>query len=201
MTGIVLAGGRSGRLGRDKAGEVVLGRSLLQRVVDKLSPVAMEVVVVTAPGRSLPPIAATLPWRRVEDVFPGQGPLAGIYAGLLAAGYAHALAVACDMPLLSVPLLRYLLSLRHEADVVLPMPGGLADPLHAVYSRRCLEPIQEVLEAGWRRPIDFLGAVAVRYVSEEELNRFDPHRLSFFNVNTEADLARARAELERSPAR
>lgn len=199
-TGIVLAGGRSIRLGRDKVGEMLLGRSLLQRVVDMLAQATAEVLIVTAPGRPLPTIEAAVPWRRVDDVYPGQGPLAAIYAGLLAARYEHAVAVACDMPLLSVPLLRYLLSLRNEADVVLPVLGGLSDPLHTVYSRRCLDPMRRVLEGGWRRPVDFLGPVAVRYVAEDELDRFDPRHLSFFNVNSEEDLARARAELERAEA-
>ena len=199
-TGIVLAGGRSRRLGRDKAGEVLLGRTLLQRVVDKLAQAIQELVVVAAPEGLLPPLEASVPWRRVEDIYPGQGPLAAIYAGLLAARYEHAVAVACDMPLLSVPLLRYLLSLRREADVVLPVLGGLSDPLHAVYSRRCLDPMRRVLEGGWRRPVDFLGSVAVRYVAEDELDRFDPGHLSFFNVNSEEDLARAGAEIEGTEA-
>ncbi|HEX8959687.1 MAG TPA: molybdenum cofactor guanylyltransferase, partial [Solirubrobacterales bacterium] len=180
-------GGRSSRLGQDKALlHLPDGRSLIAHVVARLAPLVSEVVVVATDGERLGP----LPARIVPDVFPDGGALGGIYAGIAAAREEYALVVACDMPLLSLPLLRHLLALPRDFDVLLPrLADGQAEPLHAVYAKACLEPIRRQLESGRRRIISFLGDVRVRYVEEAELRRLDPELRSFFNVNTPADLA------------
>jgi molybdenum cofactor guanylyltransferase len=185
-SGIVLAGGRSSRLGQDKALlPLPDGRSLIAHVVARLAPLVSEVVVVATDGERLGP----LPARLVPDAFPDGGALGGIYAGLAAAREEHAIVVACDMPLLSRPLLRYLLAPPRDFDVLLPrLADDQVEPLHAVYAKACLEPIRRQLAAGRRRIISFLGDVRVRYVEEAELRRLDPELRSFFNVNTPADL-------------
>jgi molybdopterin-guanine dinucleotide biosynthesis protein A len=109
-------GGRSRRFGRDKADEVVDGRSLLQHVVNAVSPLAREVIVVAAPGDAFRPIDSALPLKQVEDVREG-GALGGLYNGLLAASNAWSCALACDMPLLS------LARLRHLHDLAAPTSG------------------------------------------------------------------------------
>lgn len=186
-SGIVLAGGRSSRLGKDKALLYLPdGRPLVAHVVARLAPLVAEVVVVATDGERLGP----LPARVVPDVFPDGGALGGIYAGLAAAREEHSLVVACDMPLLRHRLLRHLLAQPRDFDVLLPrLAGGQVEPLHAVYSRACLEPILRQLAAGRHRIISFLGDVRVRYIEEAELRRLDPELRSFFNVNTPADLA------------
>lgn len=190
FSAIVLAGGRSVRFGRDKAAEIVAGRSLLQHVVDAVGPIAGEVVVVRATGTSPLPVKSKTPLRQVEDVREG-GALAGLYSGLLAASQPVALALACDMPLLSRPLLAYLRGLLDEGvDVVMPLREGKEEPLHALYRRACLPAIEKALDEGKRRIIDFLPDVSVRYVSDDELRRLDPEGRSFWNVNYPSDLAR-----------
>ncbi len=186
-SGVVLAGGRSSRLGQDKA-LIPLpdGRPLIAHVVARLAPLVAEVVVVATDGERLGP----LPARIVPDVFPDGGALGGIYAGLAAAREEYSLVVACDMPLLRPSLLRHLLAPPRDFDALLPrLADGQAEPLHAVYAKACLEPIRRQLVAGRRRIISFLGDVRVRYVEEAELRRLDPELRSFFNVNTPADLA------------
>ena len=187
VSGVVLAGGRSSRLGQDKALlSLPDGRSLIAHVVARLAPLVAEVVVVATDGERLGP----LPARIVPDLFPDGGALGGIYAGLAAAREARSLVVACDMPLLRPGLLRHLLALPRDFDVLLPrLADGQVEPLHAVYSKACLEPIRRQLAAGRLRIISFLGDVRVRYVEEAELRRFDPELRSLFNVNTPADLA------------
>ena len=165
-SGIILAGGRSTRLGRDKASEPLAGRPLLQHVIDRVAPLTDDVVIAVAPGQRPPPLTT------------------------------DALVVACDMPLLSAPLLRHMIELAPEADIVLPLLER-PEPLHAVYSRVCLEPIQERIEAGELKVAALLEAVRVRYVPEEECRRFDPELRSFMNANTDADLARIRAIVAR----
>jgi molybdopterin-guanine dinucleotide biosynthesis protein A len=187
---IVLAGGRSTRLGRDKASEMLLGRTLLQHVVDRVSPLVEEVIIVRAPGQSLPGIPAATPVRIVEDAYPDTGPLGGICTGLAAANAERCLAVACDMPLLSQTLLRELLRRSAECDVVMPVLE-YPEPLHAVYARGCIEPMRARLDAGQLKITGFLGAVNVCYMRETDCREFDPDLLSFVNTNTEDELARA----------
>jgi len=187
---IILAGGRSVRFGRDKSAEVVAGRSLLQRVVDAVGPLASELIVVRAAGTPPPPVSSTTPLRQVEDVREG-GALAGLYTGLLGTPLEAAVALGCDMPLLSRPLLRLLWGLlEQEVDVVMPLWEGMEEPLHAFYRRTCLSAIEKALNEGRRRMVDFLPDVNVRYASHEELRRLDPEGRSFWNVNHPSDLAR-----------
>lgn len=193
VSGIVLAGGRSRRLGRDKAVEPVGGVPLLQRVLGRLAQVTYErVVVVNEAAR-----AAALPLppdvRAVVDRYPGAGPLGGIFTGLSAAVGGWGLVTACDMPFLNVRLLRHLLSQREGYDAVVPLLDGRPEPTHALYSRACLPHIQERLEAGRYKIAAFFESVRVRFVPQEEVEALDPGRLSFFNVNTQEDLDRAEA--------
>jgi len=191
VTGIILAGGGSSRLGRDKASEAVNGRPLLQWVADRLEQAAAEIVVVRAAGQRLPSIETRKPLKTAEDILPGRGPLAGIHSGLQSASQDLAIAVGCDMPLLCVPLLRRLCELAEGYDVVMPTREGQPQPLHAVYRRSCVEAIESELRAGRLKVISFLGAVRVRYVGDDEWARYDGEGLSFFNVNREEDLQRA----------
>jgi molybdopterin-guanine dinucleotide biosynthesis protein A len=189
MISIVLAGGRSARLGGDKSSLHLGGGSLLQRIISRLAPLSSEVFVVLAQGseETSPPGA-----RTVTDIYPNKGPLGGIYSGLMSARDFHSIVVACDMPFLNTDLLRYMSELAHEFDVVIPAMGDKLEPLHAIYSRNCLEPIEGLLKQSKLKITKLLPQVRVRYVGQDELDRFDPEHLSFFNINTKNDLKRAR---------
>ena len=197
---IVLAGGKSTRLGRDKASEPLLGRPLLQHVIERVVPSVDEIIIVQAPGRQSPPVSSPRPLKLIEDAYPDTGPLGGICTGLLVTDAPRALAVACDMPLLSASLLRELFDRSASCDVVMPV-REYPEPLHAVYSHACLQPMRERLAAGQHKITGFLGAVNVCYVPEDECRRFDPEAHSFLNINTEGDLAYAAAILAASGAR
>lgn len=194
MTSIVLAGGRGGRLGRDKLSERVGGHTMLQRVMDCLTLLSNEILVVIAQGQAKPALPTEA--KVVVDLYPGKGVLGGIYTGLVASSSLHNLVVACDMPFLNPSLLRYLMQVSPGFDAVIPRVGGIRlEPLHALYSKNCLAPIHQQLQQGNLRIASFLDQVRVRYVEEAEIDRFDPQHLSFFNINTPADLERARAML------
>jgi molybdopterin-guanine dinucleotide biosynthesis protein A len=197
LTAIVLVGGGSRRFGRDKASEVVAGRSLLQRVVDAVAPLASDIVVVGARGAAFPAVAGDLPVRCVEDAREGTGALGGLYTGLLAASHEEVVALACDMPLLSRPLLRFLWGLLDEAhDVVMPVWQGRNEPLHAFYRRSCAAAVERVLDRGGRRFVELLAEVRVRYVAEGEMAALDPEGRSFWNVNSGEELERILPLLE-----
>lgn len=185
----VLAGGKSSRMGRDKAFVSILGRPLIEEVLARVAGLGTETLIVT----NRPEAYRYLGLPLVGDVFPEQGALGGIYTAIYAARSPYALVIACDMPFLNRDLLAYLIHLRAGYDVVVPRLGGVPEPLHALYSKNCLEPIRRSLESGVRKIITFFPEVRVRYVDEAEIDRFDPAHLSFINVNTPAELAQARA--------
>lgn len=193
MASIVLAGGRSVRLGRDKALEDVGGRPLIRQVIDRLSALGDETIVVTSQRTRLPELGVT----KVIDVYPDKGPLGGIYTGLRATSSPCSLVVACDMPLLNVDLIHYLFRQWPGFDAVVPRVAGSVEPLHAVYSRSCLRAIEAALLENRLQVNGFFDEVKVRYVEESEIDEFDPQHLSFFNVNSDSDLERARELLGR----
>jgi molybdopterin-guanine dinucleotide biosynthesis protein A len=128
----------------------------------------------------------------VADLLPGAGVLGGIYTGLTASDSCYNLVVAGDMPFLNPALLRYQLEIVGGFDVVVPRLGWFIEPLHAVYTQDCLPYIKEEIESGRRNIRSFFSRVKVKYVESEEINRFDPRHLSFFNINNEEDLKNAR---------
>ncbi len=188
---IVLAGGKGLRLGRDKAQETVGNSDLLQRVVSQLSSFSNDIIIVTARGKSLSQFTGCPRFRIVADAYPGKGALVGLGTGLAASNSWYNLVVACDMPFLNQALLRYMIQLSAGFDLVVPRVGKLVEPLHAVYSKSCLAPIERLLSQGNLRVRALFDLVKVRYVEADEIDSFDPKHLSFFNINTEADLEMA----------
>jgi len=189
VSGVILAGGQSSRMKVNKAFIRFQGRPLIEAVMESLSPLCGELIIVT----NTPELYRHLPARLVSDVYPGTGALGGLYSGLRAACHDYTLAVACDMPFLNTQLLRYLIYQAPGYDIVIPRPGNYLEPLHALYHRHCLGPMERVLQAGGLRIVDFFPEVRVRYVEEDEINLLDPEHLSFLNINTPADLERAQA--------
>ncbi|MDX9829024.1 MAG: molybdenum cofactor guanylyltransferase [Anaerolineae bacterium] len=193
ISAVVLAGGESRRLGQDKCMLLVEGQSLLDRTLGLLASLAGDLVVVSNDPRRT--VDLPFPVRLVPDRQPGVGALMGLYSGLHAARHDRAVAVACDMPFLSLPLLRHMVSLSVDYDVVLPRLGDLVEPLHAVYGKGCLGPMERQLSRGRRRIVSFFDDVRVCYVEQAEVDRYDPRHLSFLNVNTPDDWQRVQALL------
>ena len=189
---IVLAGGKGTRLGCYKALEAINNESLVQRVVSSLSFFGSDIIVVIAKGQHLPQFTSYPKSRVITDAYVGKGPLVGIYTGLLASASSYNFVVACDMPFLNLDLLDYILSIPDGFDMIIPRVGSLREPLHAIYSRSCLPAIEQLLKKGNYTTDRLPSLVKVRYVEAEEINRFDPKHLSFFNINTRADLEMAR---------
>jgi molybdopterin-guanine dinucleotide biosynthesis protein A len=193
ISAVVLAGGRSLRLGKDKSFLLIGGQPLVARTVQTLAQLSDDLLIVTNWPERYEPLG--LPARLVSDEQPGLGSLMGIYSGLRAARYPHALVVGCDMPFLNLALLTHMLPLAEECDVAIPRVHGLLEPLHAVYGKTCLPAIARLLAEGRRKVIAFFHEVKVCYLEDDEVNRFDPDHLSFLNVNTEEDWARVQAIL------
>jgi len=191
-SGIVLAGGKSLRLGFDKVLETVGNRSLLQLVISEVASLSREVIIVTTSEQTIPQSIDYSRLKVVTDIYPGKGPLGGIYTGLATSTSFYNLVVASDMPFLKQALLRYMIQLSANFDLVVPRVGKLVEPLHAVYTKSCLAPIEHMIRQDKLSVNQLFPLVKTRYVEAEEIERFDPRHLSFFNVNTKADLKRAR---------
>jgi molybdopterin-guanine dinucleotide biosynthesis protein A len=187
----LLAGGKSARLGQPKYLLPFDGRPLGLHLLDRLRLVTGDQLIVANDPAPFQDWGA----RIVPDDFPGRGPLAGIHAGLQAARDGFILAVACDMPFFSPQLGAFLGSLAAagEWDVVIPRRGDFLEPLCAVYSKDALPEIKNSLECGWGRVSAVLERLRVRYVEEAERASFGSDDVLFFNINSPADLERARA--------
>ena len=197
LSAIVLAGGRSSRLGVDKTLIALPGQKVLvEEVLDRVRQVAQDVLLVgAAPGLRL-----SLPVRLVPDARPGTGSLGGLYSGLQASRFDYSLTVACDMPFLSLDLLRYMASLPRDYDALVPRFDGYFEPLHAIYSNRCLVAIGRQLDVGDLRIVHFYDNVRARYLERQEMMRYDSELLSLFNINTLAQLEFAEGVARRRTA-
>ena len=191
MTSIILAGGKSLRLGRSKFLETIGDKSLIQWVIDRLATLSTEIIIATANGEAIP-FSSAVRVKTVADIYPGKGPLVGIYSGLIASSSPRAIVIGCDTPFLSVSLLEYMTQVCSTFDVVVPRIKNKLEPLCAVYSKNCSGPIQGLLEQDELRIRKLFSMVKVKYVEEDEINKFDPKHLSFFNINNQDDLERAR---------
>lgn len=189
---IILAGGKSTRLGHDKVLEKIGNTSLLEQVISRTEPLSKEIIIVTAKERTFAQLTSSPKVKIVSDIFPGQGSLGGIYTGLVKSDSFYNLVVAADMPFVSTSLLRYMIGVSQGFDFVLPRVNDLFEPLHAIYSKDCIQPIEKILNQGKKVIIDLFNYVKVRYVEADEVDRFDPQHLSFFNINTREELELAK---------
>jgi len=200
VSGVILAGGVGRRLEKNKALERIGGKALIERVIDSLAPLITEVLAVVARPEQATALRLPPSVRVVSDRYPGGGSLGGIFTGLEASAEPWSLVVACDMPFLNRELLRHLIGESSNVDAVIPRLGGQPEPLHALYSKACLVPMERMLRAGQLKIAPLFEAVRVRYVDEETIDRIDPRHLSFFNINTQADLEEARGYFRQGPA-
>ncbi len=198
VTGVLIAGGKSRRMGQDKRFLKVDGISLIDRTVDVLEEVFESVVIALAEPLDH--------WdarghRVVLDALPDCGSLGGLYTGLVASPHPWIFAVACDMPFLNQAVIRYMAGLEEGADIIVAKLASGHQPMHAFYSRRCI-PIFERMAGQRRLKIQDVFShpdLHVKIVPESELTVLDPKLLSFRNVNTPEDFDSAVALL-RSPS-
>jgi len=184
---VVLAGGKSSRMGRPKALLLFDGEPLIVHIVRALKRMFSETVIVAAPDQELPDLPATL----VRDEVAYQGPVGGIYYGLRAASGESCFVTSCDVAFLNAPLISHLISQISNHDVVVPYWEERFQPLHAVYRRSVLPLLEGQLERGELRPVYLFDKVRTLKISADEIRRFDPEGLSFLNMNTPDDYDQA----------
>jgi molybdenum cofactor guanylyltransferase len=188
---IILAGGKSIRFGHDKITEKIGDTSLIEQVVSRIHPISREIIIVTANERAFTQLANHPKVSIVHDIVPGMGSLGGIYTGLIESKTHYNLVVAADMPFLNGALLRYMMNVAEGYDMTLPHINKWYEPLHAIYSRNCIEPAKKLMDEGNRVIVELFKYIKVRYVEAEEIDHYDPQHLSFFNINTQEDMKKA----------
>jgi molybdopterin-guanine dinucleotide biosynthesis protein A len=188
---IVLVGGRSSRMGRPKAALDFGGVPLLTRIVIELKARFDELVIVAAPISEGHPRIEIPGLKIVHDESAFVGPLDALRRGLDALDHDVAFACSCDLPLLSSYVAAQLVAMLDDYDAVIPEVGGMLQPLHAVYRKRCARAIVSLEESGEKRLTASAGAINGRRVPEAELREIDPELRSFFNVNTPEEYQQA----------
>jgi molybdenum cofactor guanylyltransferase len=184
VSGIILAGGKSSRYGSNKALVEVDGARLIERAVRVMTAVFRQVILVT----NAPADYAFLKLPMVEDLIKGLGPIGGIYTGLETISENAGFVVACDMPFLQEGLIRHMVKVREDFDTVVPRMGWMIEPLHALYSKKCLPVIKAAIAAREYQTVKCFHKLRVKYLEREELLAFDPKLMSFFNINEPKDL-------------
>ncbi|MEI8015998.1 MAG: molybdenum cofactor guanylyltransferase [Nitrospira sp.] len=197
VTGVLLAGGKSRRMGEDKRHLVVGEQTLLERGLAVLQSIFCEVLVVIA--QDSPPLKVAA--RVVRDLVPDCGSLGGLYTGLTQATTPYIFVVACDMPFLNQTVITQFTSRRGTADIVMARLADRLHPMHALYGKRCVPALEEMIRARQFKIQEVLSHsfLRVHYVTEADLLTIDPSGHSFYNVNTMADLEAARSLLARIP--
>lgn len=192
VSGIILAGGHSLRMGRDKTLLKIDQETLIERTVRMLKEVSDDVVIASN-GKHKYCFSGLV---EVPDVFPEMGPLGGIHAGLRTVKHDYAIVISSDMPFFTTALLQLLLSYRKGYDVVVPEVNGKREPLCAIYSRRCIEPIEDCLRSNIRQVIQLYQRVRVCEISGDKLIKLGDVKQLFFNLNTPEDLVVAQQKVK-----
>jgi len=198
LTICIQAGGQSSRMGEDKALKTFLGRPLIQRVIERLTRIADEIIVTTNRPDDYSFLNTSTGsvhrLRLISDLKPGRGALGGLYTAIASAAHPIVVVVACDMPFASPTLIEAAnrLLVDEKADVVIAKSDEDYEPLHAVYLRdTCLPAIESAIDADQWKVIAWFPQVKVRVLTPDEIKSFDPDGLAFWNVNTPEEFAKA----------
>lgn len=190
----IIAGGKSARMGRDKAFVRLAGKPLIQHVIERSQNLGQSETILVA---NQPERYEHLGFAMYRDVWPNKGPLGGIYTALTYAQNPHTLAIACDMPFIKTELLRFMIAqISDDLDIIAPRVGGYPQGLHAIYSQACRQPIREQLKANRLKIIRFYDWMRVRYLDEADYALYDAAGRSFTNLNTPEELRQAQQQPE-----
>lgn len=185
ITGILLSGGGARRMnGANKAFLMIGGERLIDRNVRLYRELFDEVILVTNSPRDYLDLDLTI----VTDMVKNKGALGGIYTGLFFCPSDHAFVAACDMPFLNGDFIRFMMEQVRGHDIVVPeMPEGL-QPLHAVYSRKCLPAIRRCIDEEKLKVTGFYKRYKVLRIQADDITRFDSEGRMFLNINSPEDL-------------
>ncbi len=197
VTGIILSGGKSSRFrGQgDKALLPLTEEPIIQWIIDKLSPLFKEILVVTNKLEDYKFLLTRGSGKKVKlvsDIYPGKAALSGLHSGLFHSKSLYNFVIACDLPFIRTEIVQYLLTQSKRYDVVIPWLKTGQEPFCAVYSKNCLKPITGLIKKNAKpKIINFFSRIRLRKIAENEIKKIDPDLISFFNLNTPRDYQKA----------
>lgn len=190
----IIAGGKSSRMGTNKALIDFGGQTLIERIIERTQGLDQQATILIT---NTPDDYAHLDLPMFPDIVPDSGSLGGIYTALYHSQTSHTIVIACDMPFVSSDVIRVMMQDAETYDVVVPTVEGYPQGLHAIYSNACLEPIRAKIEAKRLKVIGFYDQMRVKYLDEKALETVNQDQLAFMNVNTPEDLAIARKIIDK----
>lgn len=186
ITGVILAGGKSSRFGKNKALVELNGTPLIERVVHIMAKIFRNIII----SSNTPHEYEYLGLPIYKDILVDLGPIGGIYTGLKVIKDDVGFFVACDMPFLNENLIRYMTRMRGDSDIVIPRVDWMVEALHAIYTKNCLPEIEKQVHSGIYHARQLLDVMKVKYIDEEKLRSFDPQLDAFINVNRPSELSK-----------
>lgn len=196
-TGIILAGGKSIRMGENKAFIEIDGTPIIHKIYNLFKELFREIIIVTNQKE----LFSNYDSKIYSDLLLDKGALGGLYTGIFFSTFNYSFCVACDMPFIKKPLVQYLMDhIKNDddVDVIVPRTSDGFQPLHAIYSKKCLEPIKKILDQGKYKIIDFYDMVKIKVIRENDFISIDPMGESFINVNTPTELLSIRRDEKES---
>jgi molybdopterin-guanine dinucleotide biosynthesis protein A len=184
LSGIILSGGKSLRMGENKAFIEIECIPIIKRIQNLFERLFHEILIITDQKE----LFSDMNVKIYSDLIPNQGVLGGLYTGIFFSSFKYSFCVACDMPFLNEHVIQYLIKNIQENDVIVPKTKDGLQPLHAIYSKNCLEPIKKIIDIGKYKIIDLYPIVKTKIIEENEFSNLDPMRKSFININTPEEL-------------
>lgn len=197
LTGLILCGGRSRRMGRPKAFLPFAGRTIIEHLIETVRDLFDELFLVSNEPDSVSHLGVDV----IKDILPYRGPLGGILSGLLVSGNPYAFVIACDMPLITRKLIRHLAAQRHDADVVVLAHKEGIEPLLGVYSKECVKALEDSFFSGKLKVQDFLEGLRAKICVYPEDELSEGQLPDFFNVNTPYDYSEVLLRAQKKPCR
>ena len=183
ITAIILAGGKSTRMGQEKSLILFSGKPLIEVLIDKLSRIFNNLMIIT----NKPDLYKKYGIEIHTDLLKNHGSLGGIYTGLFYSKTNYNFICACDMPFLNENLIKFMLKKTGSYDIIIAQHNARLEPLSAIYSKSCITPIKEQLSKNNLKITDFFSSVKVKTITENEIMTFDAEGKCFVNINTRED--------------
>lgn len=185
FTGIILSGGKSLRMGKNKAFIEIEGLPMIERILNLFKKIFNEILVITNDKNQFVHLDNV---KIFNDLIPYKGALGGLYTGLFYSSHEYSFCVGCDMPFLNESLIKFLIKKINGEDIIVPKTEKGLEPLHAIYSKRCLSIIKSMIDSGKSRIIDIYPLLKIKIIEEREFIDLDPEKKSFLNINTPEEL-------------
>ena len=181
-------------MGENKAFIEIEGLPIIKRICSLFKQLFQEVIIVTNDTE----LFRNLDSKVYGDIIPNKGAVGGLYTGIYYSIFEYSFCVACDMPFINKALVEFLIQNIRDEDAIVPRTKDGMQPLHALYSKNCLNGIRETIDQGKYKIIDFYSRARVRIIEEEDFISLDPSKTSFINVNTPEELTSIRRERKRN---